>query len=150
MIALGSDHAGLPLKKVIMKHLEEKGVAFKDFGTYDEESVHYPVYGLKAAKAVAGGECDLGIVFCGTGVGIGISANKVKGIRCVNCSEPYSALMSREHNDANMLSLGSRVVGDELAKMIVDTWLSGQFLGGRHQIRVNQMKELDQTGDIKE
>lgn len=150
MIALGSDHAGLPLKKVIMKHLEEKGVAFKDFGTYHEESVHYPIYGLKAAKAVANGECELGIVFCGTGVGIGISANKVKGIRCVNCSEPYSALMSREHNDANMLSLGSRVVGDELAKMIVDTWLTGEFLGGRHQIRVNQMIELDQTGDIKE
>jgi len=149
MIALGSDHAGLPLKKVIMKHLDEKKIAYKDFGTYSEESVHYPVYGMKAAKAVANGECDLGILFCGTGVGIGISANKVKGIRCVICSDPYSALMAREHNDANMLSLGARVVGDELAKMIVDTFLDGQFLAGRHAIRVKQIQELERTGDIQ-
>lgn len=150
MIALGSDHAGLPLKKVIIDHLESKGIAYKDYGTYSEASVHYPIYGMRAAKAVASGECELGLIFCGTGVGIGISANKVKGIRCVNCSEPYSALMSREHNNANMLSLGARVVGDELAKMIVDTFLEGEFLGGRHEIRVEQIQELDDTGDIKE
>lgn len=150
MIALGSDHAGLPLKRVIIKHLEERQIDYKDFGTYTEKSVHYPLYGMKAAKAVASGECELGIIFCGTGVGIGISANKVKGIRCVNCSEPYSALMSREHNDANMLSLGSRVVGDELAKMIVDTWLDGEFLAGRHQLRVDLIKQLDDSGDIVE
>jgi ribose 5-phosphate isomerase B len=149
MIALGSDHAGLPLKRVIMKYLEEKGLEYKDYGTYSEESVHYPVFGVKAAKAVANGECDKGIIFCGTGVGISISANKVKGIRCVSCSEPYSALMAREHNDTNMLALGSRVVGDEVAKMIVDTWLNGEFLGGRHKIRVNQIKEVDETGEIK-
>ncbi|MDA3932447.1 MAG: ribose 5-phosphate isomerase B [Tenericutes bacterium] len=149
MIALGSDHAGLPLKRVIMKYLEEKGLEYKDYGTYSEESVHYPVFGVKAAKAVANGECDKGIIFCGTGVGISISANKVKGIRCVSCSEPYSALMAREHNDTNMLALGSRVVGDEVAKMIVDTWLNGEFLGGRHKIRVDQIKEVDETGEIK-
>lgn len=150
MIALGSDHAGLPLKKVIMEHLDELKIEYKDYGTYSEESVHYPVFGVKAAKAVASGACDLGIIFCGTGVGIGISANKVKGIRCVTCSEPYSALMSREHNDANMLSLGSRVVGDELAKMIVDTWLGGAFLAGRHQLRVNLIKALDDQEDISD
>jgi len=149
MIALGSDHAGLPLKRVIMKHLDEKKIAYKDFGTYSEESVHYPIYGMKAAKSVANGECEYGILFCGTGVGIGISANKVKGIRCVTCSEPYSALMAREHNDANMLSLGARVVGDELAKMIVDTFLNGEFLAGRHEVRVKQIKELESTGDIQ-
>jgi len=149
MIALASDHAGLPLKKVIMAYLGEKDIKYKDFGTYSEDSVHYPEYGVKAAKAVADGTCDRGIVFCGTGVGIGISANKVKGIRCVTCSEPYSALMGRQHNDANMLSLGARVVGDDLAKMIVDAWLDGQFLGGRHEIRVNQIKTIDQKGDIQ-
>ncbi len=149
MIALGSDHAGLPLKRVIMKHLEEKGLEYRDYGTYNEESSHYPEYGVKAANAVSTGECDKGIIFCGTGVGISISANKVKGIRCVNCSEPFSALLSRQHNDANMLALGARVLGDDLAKMIVDTWLDGEFLGGRHKIRVDQIKEVDETGEIK-
>ncbi len=149
MIALGSDHAGLPLKRVIMKHLEDIGLEYKDFGAYSEDSVHYPEYGLKAANAVASGECEKGIIFCGTGVGISISANKVKGIRCVNCSEPYSAQMSREHNDANMLALGSRVLGADLAIMIVNTWLESEFLGGRHSIRVDQIKEIDETGHIK-
>jgi len=149
MLALGSDHAGLPLKKVIMSHLDERGIAYKDYGTFSEESAHYPEYGLKAAKAVASGECDQGIVFCGTGIGIGISANKVKGIRCAICSEPYSAMMSRQHNDANMLSMGARVVGDELAKMIVDVFLDGRFQGGRHLVRVNQIKDIDRYGDIK-
>lgn len=149
MIALASDHAGLPLKKVIMAYLEELNLEYKDYGTYSDESVHYPEYGVKAAHAVAKGECDRGIIFCGTGVGIGISANKVEGIRCVTCSEPYSALMAREHNDTNMLSLGARVVGDDLAKMIVDVWLNGEFQGGRHAIRVNQIKSLDKTGQIK-
>jgi ribose 5-phosphate isomerase B len=144
MIALGSDHAGLPLKKVIMAYLDELKIEYKDYGTYSDESVHYPEFGVRAAKAVASGECERGIVFCGTGIGIGISANKVKGIRCATCSEPYSAKMSREHNDANMLSLGARVVGDDLAKMIVDAWLNANFLNGRHEIRVNQLKELDQ------
>lgn len=144
MIALGSDHAGLPLKKVIMAYLDELKIEYKDYGTYSDESVHYPEFGVRAAKAVASGECERGIVFCGTGIGIGISANKVKGIRCATCSEPYSAKMSREHNDANMLSLGARVVGDDLAKMIVDAWLNAKFLNGRHEIRVNQLKELDQ------
>jgi ribose 5-phosphate isomerase B len=149
MIALASDHAGLPLKKVIMAYLEELKMEYIDYGTYSDESVHYPEYGVKAAQAVAKGECDRGIIFCGTGVGIGISANKVEGIRCVTCSEPYSALMAREHNDTNMLSLGARVVGEDLAKMIVDVWLNGEFQGGRHAIRVNQIKSLDKKGQIK-
>jgi ribose 5-phosphate isomerase B len=149
MIALASDHAGLPLKKVIMAYLDEKKLAYKDFGAYSNDSVHYPEYGAKAAKAVASGQYEKGIIFCGTGVGIGIAANKVKGIRCVTCSEPYSALMARQHNDTNMLSLGARVVGDDLAKMIVDAWLEGEFLGGRHGIRVDQLKALDDHGDVK-
>jgi ribose 5-phosphate isomerase B len=127
-----------------MAYLDELKIEYKDYGTYSDESVHYPEFGVRAAKAVASGECERGIVFCGTGIGIGISANKVKGIRCATCSEPYSAKMSREHNDANMLSLGARVVGDDLAKMIVDAWLNAKFLNGRHEIRVNQLKELDQ------
>lgn len=148
MIALASDHAGLPLKRTIMKHLDELGLGYHDYGTYTEDSVHYPEYGVKAAEAVAKGECEKGIIFCGTGVGISISANKVKGIRCVNCSEPYSAQMSREHNNANMLSLGARVVGDDLAKMIVDVWLNSNYQSGRHQIRVDQINKLDEDGTV--
>jgi len=147
---LGSDHVGSILKKVIMEHLDKAGVQYKDFGYTGDEtvSIDYPVYGLATATAVASGECDKGILFCGTGVGISIVANKIKGIRCVVCSEPYSALMSREHNDANMLALGMRVVGPELAKMIVDVWLSGEPLGGSHARRVNMIKSIEQTGTL--
>lgn len=149
MIALGSDHIGIELKKIIIEMLDEKGIAYKDYGPYNTDKVNYPVYGFKAAHAVASGECDRGIIFCGTGVGISIAANKVKGVRCVVCSEPYSALLSREHNDTNMLSLGSRVVGGELAKMIVTTWLGGKFEGGRHADRIALFTEIEQTGEIK-
>ncbi len=148
MIALGSDHVGIELKRVIMQYLEEKGLAYKDFGTFDTERCNYPEYALKAANAVVSGECDKGILCCGTGIGISIAANKVKGIRCVVCSEPYSALLSRQHNNTNMLAMGSRVVGGDLAKMIVEQWLTGVYEGGRHQVRVDQMKEIEETGKI--
>lgn len=148
MIALGSDHVGIELKRVIMQYLEEKGLAYKDFGTFDTERCNYPEYALKAANAVVSGECNKGILCCGTGIGISIAANKVKGIRCVVCSEPYSALLSRQHNNTNMLAMGSRVVGGDLAKMIVEQWLTGVYEGGRHQVRVDQMKEIEETGKI--
>ncbi len=148
MIALGSDHAGYALKKEIEKYLNEKGYETKDYGTYDESSCDYPEFGYKAAKAVANKECEKGILVCGTGVGISIAANKVKGIRCVVCSEPYSALLSRNHNDTNMLSMGSRVVGVELAKMIVDAWLGGEYEGGRHQRRVDIITKIEETQEL--
>jgi len=150
MIALASDFAGFPLKKIIMEHLDSRGIEYKDFGTYDTEPCDYPVYALKAANAVKDGICEKGILFCGSGVGISIAANKVKGIRCVCCSEPYSALMSRQHNDANMLALGSRVVGGELAKMIVDMWLSGEFMGGPHKKRIDMISQIEETGTLDE
>lgn len=143
MIALGSDHAGLPLKITIAQLLDAIGIAYKDYGTYSEERCNYPEFGYKAAVAVASGECDKGIICCGSGIGISLAANKVEGIRCVVCSEPYSALLSRQHNDTNMLAMGSRVVGTELAKMIVKTWLEGEFEGGRHAKRVEQIMMID-------
>lgn len=148
MIALASDHVGIELKLVIMKYLEEKNLDYKDFGTFNTERCNYPEYALKAANAVKSGECEKGILFCGTGIGISIAANKVKGIRCVVCSEPYSALLSRQHNNTNMLAMGARVVGGDLAKMIVEQWLAGVYEGGRHQVRINQIKEIEDTGNI--
>ena len=143
MIALGSDHAGLPLKLEIIKLLEERGLAYWDFGTTTLDSCHYPVYGRLAAEAVASGQCERGLIFCGTGVGISIAANKVKGIRCAVCSDCYSAVMSRQHNDANMLALGARVVGVDLARMIVGEWLDAQFEGGRHALRVELIGQIE-------
>ena len=145
MIALASDHAGVELKKAIADYLNARGIAYTDFGTNTIESCHYPEYALKAANAVVNGHCQKGILICGTGVGIGIAANKVTGIRCVNCSEPYSATLSRTHNDTNMLSLGARVVGAGLALTIVEQWLSADFEGGRHQFRLDQITEIEAT-----
>jgi len=142
-LALGSDHAGFELKQLIKKHLLEKGYDVTDYGTDGIERTDYPIYGEKVARAVADGKADKGILVCGSGVGISISANKVNGIRAVVCSEPYSALLSRNHNDTNVLALGSRVVGSELALMIVDVWLSGEYEGGRHAQRVNQIAEIE-------
>ena len=144
MIALGSDHAGRPLKLEIIKLLEDRGIPFTDYGTDSEARCDYPVYGIKAAQAVASAECERGIIFCGTGVGISIAANKVKGIRCVVCSDCYSAVLSRNHNDANMLALGSRVVGVDLARMIVSMWLDAGFEGGRHAQRVEMIHQIEQ------
>lgn len=145
MIALASDHVGITLKRVIMALLDEKGLPYRDYGCFDAERTDYPLYGYAAARAVADGECDRGIICCGTGVGISLAANKVHGIRCVVCSEPYSAKLSRQHNDTNMLALGSRVVGEELAKMIVTEWLDTPFEGGRHQRRVAMLEEIETT-----
>jgi len=147
MIAIGSDHAAFELKEVIKEHLEAKGIEYKDFGCYSTERVDYPEFGEKVARAVASGECERGLLFCGTGVGISISANKVKGIRAVVCSEPYSAKLSREHNDTNILALGSRVVGTDLAKMIIDIWLETGFEGGRHLKRVEMMDKIGSSCD---
>lgn len=148
MIALASDHVGIELKGAVMEHLDALGLPYKDFGTYDNTRCNYPEYACKAATAVATGECERGILICGTGVGISIAANKVKGIRCVCCSEPYSAQLSRQHNDTNMLAMGARVVGKDLAMMILDSWLNGRYEGGRHQVRVEQIAQIEANGKI--
>lgn len=143
MIALACDHSALEMKKEIIKLLEKMGLEYKDFGTYEPVSCDYPVYGARAAHAVASGECDRGILICGTGIGMSLVANKIKGIRCVVCSEPYSAQLSRMHNNSNMLALGARVVGSELARMIARIWLETDFEGGRHARRVGMITALE-------
>lgn len=148
-IAIGNDHAAVALKKEILAYLQEKGYEMINVGTDQETSFHYPVSGYRVAKMVAAGEADLGILICGTGLGISLAANKVKGIRCCVCSEPYTARMSREHNNCNVLAFGARVVGPDLAKMIVDEWLNAQFLGGRHQTRVDMIMEIEATQELK-
>lgn len=144
MIGIGSDHGGFELKKKIMKHLEEMGLEYKDYGTYSADSCDYPVYGEAVARAVAGGECDRGILICGTGIGISISANKVKGIRAALCADCYSAEYTRLHNDANILALGARTTGSGLALKIVDTFLGTEFEGGRHARRVALISEIEE------
>lgn len=142
MIALGSDHGGLELKKKIMKYLDEHNIAYKDFGCYENKSCDYPVFGKAAAKAVASGECEKGIVVCTTGIGISMVANKVKGVRCALCSEPLSAKMTRLHNDANMLALGGALTGEMLALEIVETFLNTPFSNEeKHIRRVAQLEE---------
>ena len=143
-IGIGNDHAAVELKNQIAAYIGEKyGYEVVNYGTDSSESVDYPIYGEKVARAVAGKEVDFGIVICGTGLGISLAANKVKGIRCCVCSEPYTAWMSRAHNDCNMLAFGARVVGLDLAKMIVDTWLTTPFEGGRHQRRVDLITDIE-------
>jgi ribose 5-phosphate isomerase B len=144
VIAIANDHIGFELKRAVLEVLDAKNLQYKDFGAYSGERVDYPVYGQKAAVAVAGGECDRGILLCGTGVGISIAANKVHGIRAVVCSEPYSAKLAKQHNNANILALGARVVGAELAKMIVSEWLDAEFEGGRHAARVEMIKKIEE------
>lgn len=145
MLAIASDHAGFGLKEEIMKHLDEKDVLYEDLGTYDcSASVDYPDYGQLVAEAVSRGTHEKGIVVCGTGIGISIAANKVPGIRAALCTDEYMAKMSREHNDANVLALGARVIGAGLAVEIVDTWLSASFLGGRHKTRVDKFTTIEE------
>ncbi len=143
IIAMGNDHSGVELKLEIKAYLEEKGYEIMDLGTNSTESCDYPVYGEKVGRAVAAKEADLGILICGTGIGISLAANKVKGIRTCVCSEPFSAKLSKMHNNTNILAFGARVVGSELAKMIVDQWLEAEFEGGRHQRRVDQIMEIE-------
>ena len=149
MIAIGNDHVGFELKEAVIEVLKEHQIEYKDFGTYSSDRANYPVYGQKVALAVASGECDRGILLCGTGVGISIVANKVKGIRAVVCSEPYSAKLAKEHNNANILAMGARVVGPELAKMIVENWLTAEFQGERHAERVALISKIE-DGEILE
>lgn len=143
MIALGSDHGGYGLKQKIIRHLEERKIPYQDMGCDSTESCDYPVFGHAVAQAVAAGECDRGIVICTTGIGISISANKVKGIRCALCSDSLSAKMTRLHNDANVLALGAGIVGENLATEIVDTFLDTPFSEeDRHRRRIDGIEEL--------
>ena len=135
MIAIGCDHGGFELKKKIMAHLDARGLEYKDFGTYSDASCDYPIYGKAVAKAVASGECERGIVICGTGIGISITANKVPGIRAALCTDCFMAEATRQHNDANILALGGRVVGEGLALKIVDTFLDTPFSNDERHIR---------------
>lgn len=143
MYAIGNDHTGVALKEIIKKHLEEKGEVVKDFGTESTTASNYPDIAEMVANAVTSGECERAVLICGTGVGMSIAANKVKGIRAVCCSEPFSAKMSKEHNDANILCFGARVIGTEMAKMLVDAWYDAEFQGGRHQTRVDMMMDIE-------
>lgn len=147
-IAMGNDHVALSLKREIKIYLESKGYEILDLGTHNEERCDYPVYGEAVARSVASGTADCGIVICGTGVGISLAANKVRGIRAVVCSEPYSAMLSKQHNNTNILAFGARVVGTELAKMIVDSWLSAEFEGGRHQRRIDMISDIESRNTI--
>ena len=136
------------MKQEIKAYLEEKGIEVIDVGTNSTSRFNYPVSGYKAAKLVAEGKADGGILICGTGVGISLAANKVKGIRACVCSEPYSAKLSKQHNNSNMIAFGARVIGIETAKMIVDEWLNASYEGERHQIRVDMIAEIEETGHL--
>ena len=142
-IAIACDPAGMPLKGPIEELLTERGIEFVDLGMNEGDPRDYPVFAVRAAQAVLSGACDQGIILCGTGVGISMAANKMKGIRCVCCSDCYSAKMSRAHNDANMLAMGGRVIAPELAKMIVEIWVKTPFEGGRHQRRIDMFSRIE-------
>jgi len=142
-IAIGSDHGGLRLKKEVIKHLEKKSIEVKDYGTYTEDSCDYPDFAEKVSEAVVAEEYDYGILICGTGIGISISANKIPGVRAALCSDTFSAHATREHNNANILAMGERVVGTGLALDIVDAFLGSTFEGGRHENRVNKIMEIE-------
>ena len=143
MYAIGSDTGAYALTQEIMKHLTERGIEYRDYGTFSTDSCDYPDYGEAVGRAVASGECERGIVVCGTGIGISIAANKVHGVRCALCGDCFSAQMAREHNDANVLALGARVLGPGLALKIVDTFLDAEFQGGRHARRVAKIMALE-------
>lgn len=147
-LAIGNDHVAVEMKKEIQAYLESKGIQVINVGTDSTERFNYPVSGYKVAKLVASGEVDGGVLICGTGVGISLAANKVKGIRACVCSEPYTARLSKQHNNANIIAFGARVVGVELAKMIVDEWLNAEYEGGRHQTRVDMIMEIEQTQSL--
>ena len=143
-IAIASDHGGYSLKKELIAHLTARGVQCVDFGTYSDASCDYPVYAVPACKAVLDGSCERGILVCGTGIGMSLAANKIHGIRCALCGDCYSAEMTRRHNDANMLALGGRVIGPELAFRIADIFLETPFEGGRHQRRIDMVMALEE------
>lgn len=143
MIAIGADHGGFELKEHVVKYLKEKGLDVKDYGTYTEDSVDYPDCAKPVCLAVQSGEAQCGILICGTGIGISIAANKHKGIRAALCGDVYSAKMTKQHNNANILCMGGRVIGRELAFMIVDAWLGAEFEGGRHQNRIDKIHAIE-------
>ncbi len=147
-IAIGNDHVAVEMKNEIKEYLEAKGFEIINIGTDSGERFNYPVSALKVSDMVVNKEVDLGILICGTGVGISLAANKVKGIRACVCSDPYTAKLSREHNDTNILCFGARVIGIETAKMITDEWLNATFEGGRHQDRVDMIMNIEKTGTI--
>lgn len=147
-IGIGNDHVAIELKNTIKEHLEQQGYEVVDFGTNSPERFDYPITGYKVGKAIASGDVDLGVLICGTGVGISLAANKVHGIRACVCSDPYSAKLSREHNNTNIIAFGARVVGPELAKLIVDEWLGATFQGGRHQRRIDMLAEIEETQNL--
>ena len=142
-IGIGNDHAAVEMKEQIVAFLEELGHEVVNYGTDTNDSCDYPVYGEKVGRAVVDGDVECGILICGTGVGISIAANKVKGVRAVVCSEPYSAKLSKQHNNTNILAFGARVIGIELAKMIVEEWLNAEFEGDRHQRRVDMISDIE-------
>ena len=144
-IAIGTDHGGIHLKPALLKHLKERGIEYKDFGCYDETSTDYNEYALAVSEAVASGEFDKGILICGTGIGMSIVANKVKGIRCAHCHDTYCAKFTRLHNDANMIAFGEKVIGEGLMQEIVTLFLTTEFEGGeRHERRVAKIKALEE------
>ena len=147
-LAIGNDHVAIEMKNEIKEYLEGKGYEVTDVGTNSPERFHYPISGYKVGKMVASGEVDLGILICGTGVGISLAANKVHGVRACVCSEPYTAKLSREHNNSNIIAFGARVIGIETAKMIVDQWLAAEFLGGRHQDRIDMLTKIEKTQSL--
>ncbi|MBR7092287.1 MAG: ribose 5-phosphate isomerase B [Clostridia bacterium] len=149
MIAIACDHAAVELKKEVEELLTSLGLAYKDFGTYDTASCDYAVFAARAARAVASGACERGILICGTGIGMSIAANKIKGIRCSLCGDPLSAKLTRAHNNSNMLAMGARIIGPELAKEIVRVWLDTPFDGGRHQHRIDLIAALERGEEIE-
>lgn len=149
-IGIGNDHAAVAMKNEISDYLKELGHEVVNYGTDSEESCSYAVYGEKVARAVAAREVDLGILICGTGVGISLAANKVRGIRAAVCSEPCTARLSRQHNNSNILAFGARIIGVETAKEIVAAWLNAEFEGGRHQERVDMIMAIEAGGSLAE
>ena len=147
-IAIGNDHTAIQLKSFIKAHLENRGFVVVDVGTDSTESFDYPIAGFHVAKMVADGGADCGVLICGTGVGISLAANKVNGIRACVCSESFSAKLSKQHNNTNILCFGARVVGDAVAKMIVDAWLDAKFEGGRHGRRVDMIMQIEKTQEL--
>lgn len=141
-LAIGADHGGYELKKAVIAHLEKKGYECVDYGCDSPERCDYPIYGERVGRAVAGGECELGVLICGTGIGISLAANRVPGIRAAVCSETYSAQLTREHNNANIIAFGARVVGEGTALAIVDAFLNAEFQGGRHAERVAMLDDI--------
>lgn len=148
-LAIGNDHVAVEMKKEIKAHLEQKGIEVIDVGTQSTERFNYPISGYKVAKLVADGDVDGGVLICGTGIGISLAANKVKGIRACACSDPYTARLSKQHNNSNIVAFGARVIGIETAKMIVDEWLNAKYEGGRHQERIDMIAEIENTGKLK-